>query len=195
MKLRRIIVFACLLPLLIASCSAPPPQRESVDAVPYFSSRDSVFRYRVPPGWFDATADAGQSNRVVLVVRGDYAGTISIREVYLDDAVRKGLNHGGLLSIARLTASLEAASKRGMLVSEPRVYDLKGAEACSYELDERGEDRVRTILLKVSGALYAVTALASLSLPESTRRQVFSSHDEFVGSLRWYRRAWPNPPR
>jgi hypothetical protein len=189
MKLHRITGSLCFLLFLLASCSAPPVTREVGESLPYVTSRDSVFRYRVPDGWFDATGDDPQSNRVVWIVRGDYAGTIFIREVYLDDAARRGLTRGGLMSIARLTSSLEAASRRGMIVLEPRPYELAGGEACLYEMDERGEDRVRTILLNVSGTLYAVTAMAGLSLPEETRGSIFSAHDAFASVLRWTPKA------
>jgi hypothetical protein len=185
MTLHRTTGFVASLLLLLASCSAPPVSREAAESIPYVISRDSVFRYSVPEGWFDATRDSSQSNRVVWIVRSDYAGTIFIREVYLDDAARKGLTRGGLMSIARLTSSLEAASRRGMVVLEPRGYDLRGGEACQYEMDERGEDRVRTVLLNVSGTLYAISSMASLSLPEETRRSIVSTHDAFISTLRW----------
>jgi hypothetical protein len=175
---------------LLASCSAPPAAREAAESVPYSISRDSVFLYRIPDGWFDASSEGAQANRVVWIVRADYLGTITIREVYLDEAARKGLLRGGLMSIARLTSSLEAASRRGIVVAEPQAYDLKGLEACLYEMEERGEDRVRVVLMNVSGTLYAVTAMAGLSLPGQTRESVFDTHNEFLKALRWT----PKPP-
>jgi hypothetical protein len=174
-----------LVGVLLASCSAPRTPREEPEASPYYVSRDSLFRYRIPQGWFDATSEGAQANRVVWIVRSDYLGTIVMREVYLDDAARKGLTRGGLLSIARLTSSLEAASRRGIVIAEPVAYDLPGAEACLYELEERGEDRVRAILINVAGKLYAVTAMAGLSLPGESRESVFAAQDDFTRELRW----------
>jgi hypothetical protein len=71
---------------------------------------------------------------------------------------------------------------------------MNGADACLYEMDERGEDRVRTILVNVSGTLYAVTAMAALSLSEETRLSVFLAHDDFASALRWTPKTIPPGP-
>jgi hypothetical protein len=181
---RRWPAIAALALVVVSSCT-PPPLRETPAEAALHPSRDNAFRYQLPPGWFDVSADSAQNARVSWIVRSDYKGTIFVREVFLDEAAKKGLARGGLLAIAKLTASLEAASKHGLLVQEPQSYGRTGIDACVYEVEERGDDRVRTVLLNVGGSLYAVSALVDRKLPEEFARQIFDAHDAFVAGLRW----------
>lgn len=172
--------------LLAAGCSSvSPTTAPSLLHQPYFLARDGAVRYRLPAGWFDATAESQGTDRAVFLVRGDYSGTLTLHQVHVDAAARRDLSQVGLLQIARLTASLESGSKSGMIVREPEAVRINGQEACTYEVEYSTGDRVRTVLVDTGERLYAVAALVNTGAPAAARRDIFAAQQAFVAALRW----------
>ena len=178
-----IILSAALLDWGCAGSSpstAPPPLHP-----PYFVSRDGGVRYRLPAGWFDATGESQEADRAIFLVRGDYAGTLTMHEVHVDPAARRSMAQGALLQIARLTASLESGSKSGLVVREPETVRWNGKEGCAYEVEYATGDRVRTILVDTGERLYAVAALVNNGAPPGVMREIYAAQQAFVAALRW----------
>ncbi|MEW6510440.1 MAG: hypothetical protein AB1428_05715 [Bacteroidota bacterium] len=186
MRRQRLVAAAAwvLLPLLLGDgCAAPPPPTPLLHP-PYFLSRDGNLRYRLPAGWFDATADSQGNGHAVFLVRGDYAGTLTVRELHADAAARKVVNRAGVLDVARLTVALESGSSSGLVVREPEQVKLSGKEACVYEVRRGSGDIVRTYLLDTGERIYAVAALVSSDAPPPARREIQEVQEVFVGAMK-----------
>jgi hypothetical protein len=164
----------------VAPTTAPPLLHQ-----PYFLARDGAVRYRLPAGWFDATAESQGTDRAVFLVRGDYSGTLTMHEVHVDPAARRDLSEVGLLQIARMTASLESGSTSAMIVREPEIIRMNGREGCAYEVEYSSGDRVRTVLVDTGERLYAVAALVNSAAPAGARRDIYATQQAFVAALRW----------
>jgi hypothetical protein len=176
---------ALLFLLLLTGCAGAPPAASPVFNTPYLVSRDGNVRYRVPTGWFDASADSQETDRAIWLVRGDYAGTLTMHPVNLDAGARADLSRGGLLQIARLIASLETGSKSGFLVHEPESLRVNGTDACQYEVEYGSGEKVRTVLVDTGNNVYAVAAIVKGKSPGETAREIFSIQQLFVNGLRW----------
>ncbi|HEX7573113.1 MAG TPA: hypothetical protein VF514_08455 [Bacteroidota bacterium] len=171
--------------LFCGGCATPGPAAASVLSPPYLVSRDGAIRYRLPAGWFDVTPDTLSVDRAVFLVRDDYAGSLTVRQVHIRAVDKADLGGEGLLEVAKLTAALETSSKPGMLAREPERYPVNGREAVSYDVEYSGSgDRTRTVLLAVDGRLYALTALVNGTAPPGAVREIFGVLQTFIASLR-----------
>lgn len=182
-------LFACIaahllivVALFLPGCAGTSP---SLLHTPYFSSRDGILHYRLPAGWFDATNDSIAAGNAVWLLRQDYAATISVSEVHLDEAARQELDHNGLLGVARLTMALAISAKPAITREEPRLFQIGGSEFCSFEYTMPSSgDALRVVLFDTGEKLYEVTALVS-GEKRGTGSDVFAVEQEFLGSLRW----------
>ena len=171
--------------LLCLGCATPGPAAASVPSPSYSLSRDGVIRYRLPAGWFDVTPDTASADRAVFIVRDDYAGSLTVRQVHVRALDRADLGGEGLLQVAKLTAALETSSKPGMLAREPDRYPVNGREAVSYDVEYSGSgDRTRTVLLAADGRLYAFTALVNGTAPSGAVKEIFAALQIFIAALR-----------
>ena len=185
---RRIpLLWACLpLGLLFGGCATTGPASAPAPAPAYFLSRDGAIRYRVPPGWFDATPDTVAAERTVWLVRDDYAGSLTVQQVHTRAVNRADLGGEGLLQVAKLTAALETSSRPGILSREPEHHPAGGKEAVSYDVEYSGSgDRTRTVLLAADGRIYAVRALVNGGAPPGAERDIFGVLQAFLSALRW----------
>jgi len=171
--------------LFCGGCATPGPAAASVASPSYFLSRDGAIRYRLPAGWFDVTPDSVSADRAVFIVRNDYAGSLTVRQVHIRAVDRTDLEGEGLLQVAKLTAALETSSKPGMLAREPDRYPVNGREAVSYDVEYSGSgDRTRTVLLAADGRLYAFTALVNGTAPSGAVKEIFGVLQTFIATLR-----------
>jgi endonuclease YncB( thermonuclease family) len=169
--------------LFCGGCATPGPAANPPPS--YFVSRDGAIRYRLPAGWFDVTPDTLSADRAVFLVRDDYAGSLTVRQVHIRAVDKADLGGEGLLEVAKLTAALETSSKPGMLAREPDRYPINGREAVSYDVEYNGSgDRTRTVLLAVDGRLYALTALVNGTAPPGAVKEIFGVLQTFIASLR-----------
>jgi hypothetical protein len=172
--------------LLSLGCSGTSTTVSRALYAPYLVSRDGMLRYRIPAGWFTAVTDSSEPEKLVFLVRNDYAGSLTVNEVHLDGSARRQLEAGGLLPFAQLTASLEASSKSGIVVSAPVIIQVNGKEACTYELEFRGNgDRVRTVLVDTGHRVYSVAALVNGSTGSGAAGEILTAQQAFVSALRW----------
>jgi hypothetical protein len=169
----------------VEGCSTTRPSSEVPTPASYLSSRNGLIFYRLPAGWFDATADF-QSSRILLwLMRNDYAGSIVIKEVTLDAAAREGMERHRLLRLAQLTMSLATASTGATVVREPDVMKLNGKLVCSYETMTSEHDTTRVLLLDTGSRVLEVRALAEGRSAEASAADIFSTQETLVKELRW----------
>ena len=171
--------------LLWGGCATPGPAAASAPPPAYLLSRDGAIHYRLPAGWFDVTPDTLSADRAVFLVRDDYAGSLTVRQLHLSSVDNADLGGEGLLQVARLTAALETSGKPGMLVRGPERYPAPGREAVSYDVEYGPSgDRTRTVLLAADGRLYALTALVNGTAATGAGREIFGVLQTFIGALR-----------
>jgi len=150
------------------------------------ASRDGSVRYRMPAGWFDAGEDSLGARCSLWLMRGDYAGSLTVRQVHMRSLGAEDLAGDGLLEVARLTASLETTRQPGVLTRAPGRIAAGGKDAVSYDVEYTGSgDRTRTVLLDAGGSVVAVTALVNGSAPQGAAREIFGVLDEFLATARW----------
>ena len=185
--LRRVLLpcISLFVVFLWSGCAAPGPAVTAGAASP-LTSRDGALLYRCPAGWFDVTSDTLAADCAVWLVRGDYAGTLTVRQVHMQAVASGDLGGEGLLQVARLTAALETSSKPAVLARGPERVDVNGRGAVSYDVEYSGSgDRTRTVLLVSGGRVYAVTALVNGTAPQEAGREIFASLQSFCAALRY----------
>ncbi len=177
-----------LLAAVILSLAGCAPTREAAAPAPpspYVIARDGGFSYRVPRGWFDASADSQAQGHAALLVRNDYRATIAVDEVNLDPAAHTELRRGGLLPVARLLVSLSSCDRDAILTAAPHAITLAGKEACRYTLASGdGEDATEVTLVESGDRLYTVRVLVS-GTEERREASLRSARREFLETARW----------
>jgi hypothetical protein len=171
--------------LLVAGCAGAPPALVPLATSPSFPSRDGVLRYRIPPGWFDATSDSQATTRSVFVVCGDYGGSISVKEMHVDAAARRDLARTGLVQMARLAAALETGEGAGIVAREPQSLRVKGREGATYDLEYGSGERVRIVLVDTGTRIYGVSALVSGTTTQRAAEEIFTMQQAFIQALTW----------
>ncbi len=180
------------IPLLLAgialSLTGCAPTREAsapAHPSPFILSRDGGFSYRIPSGWFDASADSQARGHTTLLIRNDYAATIAIDEVRLDDAARSELRQNGLIPVAQLLLSLSSWERAAILTMAPRLITLEDRQACRYGLaSPEGEDVVEVTLVESGERLYTVRVLVS-GKRGGAEEALRTVQEEFLGTVRW----------
>jgi hypothetical protein len=182
----RIRIVSSLLASAILSLAGCGPARDATAPSPPFAyvvARDGGFSYRVPRGWFDASADSQARDHVALLVRNDYRASIAVDQVHLDDAARSELRRGGLVPVARLLVSLSSWDGDALLTVAPHAIALAGKEACRYALASgNGEDAIEVTLVENRERLYAVRVLVS---GRGKEESLHAAQEEFLETVRW----------
>jgi hypothetical protein len=170
---------------LLSGCATTSRMPADILQSSYTVSRDGHLQYRVPVGWFDATADSQAVGHSIWLMRSDYGATIAVDEVSLDAAARTAVRAGGLLELASLVVSLSTGDRGAVLIAPPVETRLDSRTVCQYTMMvSETRDTLRVTLLDTGTRTYAVTALRSekkggqeVPLPLVAER--------FVGALRW----------
>lgn len=171
--------------LLLAGCAPTREASAPVRSPSYAVARDGGFAYRIPPGWFDASADSQAQGHAALLIRNDYRATIAVDEVHLDDAARSELRRNGLVVVARLLLSLSSWDHNALLTMTPRMITLGDREVCRYGLESANDsDMVEVTLVESGERLYAVRVLVSGAMDRSGE-PLRAVQDEFLRTLRW----------
>lgn len=153
---------------------------------PYFTSRDGFLQYRLPAGWFDATADSQSTGQTIWLLRNDYSSTIAASEVHVDPDAREDLHVAGIMHLARLTMAMAAGGKPYILERPPESVMINGVQGCRYEMTTPStNDVLRVIVVDTGTRIYMVTALLSGEAKHGLRDEVFPVQDAFLNSLRW----------
>ncbi len=172
--------------VLIAGCATAPPASNVVLNTPYASSRDGALRYRLPAGWFDATADTQGAGHVIWLLRNDYAATIAVNEIHLDGAAREALRSGGVIRLANLSMALAAGGSSYTVVQQPEEMQVNGRPLSVCALTTTpANDILRVVLVDTGGKVYSITALVPGETKRGDQSEIFSVQDALVGSLRW----------
>jgi hypothetical protein len=184
---RTAVTFSLLLlSLLLAECAAPPAGSLRTVNDLSFRSRDGVFLYRIPDGWFDASADAESTGHAVWLIRDNLSVMLAVEEICMDEDVREKVTRGRLLEVGRLLSGLRAG-KNGMMETRPAEQRaLESRDACMYELANPATHEVhRVLLFTIDGHLYSASLIFTNNtgdpMPESSVRATL---DGFVDTLR-----------
>jgi hypothetical protein len=153
-----VVLTAVLLSGCVSSSRVPTDLLQSS----YSVSPDGHLQYRVPVGWFDATADSQAVGHTIWLMRSDYGATIAVDEVSLDAAARDAVRGGGLLELASLVISLSAGDRGAVLIAAPVETTLNSRTVCQYTmLVSETRDTLHVTLVDTGTRTYAVTALRS----------------------------------
>lgn len=181
------ILATCCLPLLLLTgCSTTPPLTSVSSRPAVFTSRDGVLHYRLPAGWFDATADSLANEHVVWLLRYDYAVSLTVDEIHLDAQARRQLGNENLQQLARLTLPLVAGDKAAVVHHAPELFSVDGREFCSFELVMPGSGkRLRRVLFDTGAKSYDISIVYEEKEKGGNAYDVGALQDGFVKSLRW----------
>lgn len=167
--------------LLGCSTGSSPPFH-----APYFTARDGGFSYRIPAGWYDASADSQSAGHAVWLLRDDYGATIAVNELYVDSAARSVLRDDGMSQLATLSMMLAAAGNPYTLEQAPQTSRINGKVSCTYQLTTSpGNDALRVVLVDTGRKVYMVTALVPGETMGAVRNHVFDVQEEFLNTVRW----------
>jgi hypothetical protein len=178
---------AVILLALLSGCAPSSRVGTSVLQPSYAVSRDGQLQYRLPVGWFDATADTQAVGHAVWLMRSDYGATLAVDEVRLDSGARKLVSgsDGGLLQLAQLVISLTAGDRGAVLIEAPVAVSLNSRTVCRYTMlvsDTR--DTLHVTLVDTGRNIYTVTTLRSEKhLGQDVPLGVVA--ENFVAALRW----------
>lgn len=183
---RFLACVALVLLLLPPGCSSPPHSSDVSFTAPVLVSKDGKLRYRVPRGWFDATAHPKAPPSGIWVVRNDFAASLTISRVEIDVLTQRELSDGGLLRVGELTMELATSSRLARVVEAPVIVHAGDREYCLYEIEEAATHDVLRVVLFASGeGVYEVKALASGGMSADERRNVSAVQRGFLQQLRW----------
>jgi hypothetical protein len=175
-----------LILMLLTGCSSSPTVVPVTLQPGYFVSRDGFLRYRVPSGWFDATADSQATGHTIWLLRNDYIVSITVDEIHLDTRARESLVQGSLLQLAQLTMPLVAADRAASVNQKPELSSINGKKFCTYELLANSQrDILRVILFDVDSKVYAATILFEGGKITMSREDIGSVQGSFIKNLRW----------
>jgi hypothetical protein len=182
-----VAVGVSLLSLLLSDCAGPPSSAlRSVNHLS-FRSRDGVFLYRIPEGWFDASADDEAEGHAVWLVRENLSATLAVEEIRMDDEVRQLVGDGALLEVGRLLSRLRAGKNGLTETRAPGWKDLGNREVCLYELtNPTTHEFQRVLLFAIDEHIYTATLIIanhSGNAPADDSPTI-TAHDRFVDALR-----------
>jgi len=182
-----VIIGILLLPLLFPECSTPSAGTlRNVNSLS-LRSRDSVFLYHIPEGWFDASGEIDDAGQVVWLIRENLNAILAVEGIHLDEDVQHKVNDGRLLEVGRLLSALRAG-KTGMAETRsPEVRSIGSRDVCLYELANASTHEVhRIVLFAIDGHLYSAALIVISGTGEPLRdpSPATAALDRFVETLR-----------
>ena len=181
------VAFLLCAPLLFHTQGCGPAREVSAPTLSasYVTSKDGGFSYRLPTGWFDASADSQARGHAALLIRNDYRATIAIDEVRLDDAAKLELRRNGLVPVAQLLLSLTSWEQNAVLAIPPQLLQVGNRSACRYRtISGSGGDMADVTLVEGREKLYTIRILISgKSAQDEEALQLVQ--EAFLGTVRW----------
>jgi hypothetical protein len=173
-----------VLPLL-AGCASTARVPADLFHPSYSSSRDGALQYRLPVGWFDATADPQAAGHAAWLMRSDYGATISLDEIRLDPGARADVRSSGLLQLSYLIISLTSGDRGTVLLEPPSLRRVNGKEVCRYSMVvSETKDTLQVTVVDTGDRVYTITALDT-GKGEDGGISLVSLTEGFVAKLRW----------
>ncbi len=130
----------------------------------------------MPQGWLDASTSDTTSAYAIFLVRHDYAASLAIHEIKLDETSRQELLRGGTETMSGLVGSLHGEQKGGEEV------DIGGVHGIAFEpqRDSR-EYKTRVVVFAVGDRLFESTAMAK----PGTEEETFGVQSAVLQAIRW----------
>lgn len=168
--------------VVIAGCASGPYSADVPLSPDAHRPAHAPFAYRVPQGWFDASAPGDSAGNLIWLVRGDYAATIAVREIRLDAETRRRMPSARALG--ELTLGLAAGSAAALVLTPLERVDGPGGDAYAFEqVHAASGDTTRIIVFRMEEAAYEVQALIVGGHRGAPREEVFSAQRRFVEAL------------
>jgi len=171
---------------MLAACGGPSEVSRIPMQSAYHASRDGDLQYRLPLGWFDATADSQATQHAVWALRNDYGASITVEEIHLDASARRELGEKKLLQLAQLTMPLLANDRSAAVQEAPVLFSVRGREYCAFELVTfPSDDTLRVVLFDTGRRTYTVTFYTKGGGDTTGGKELRSVQEGFLRSLRW----------
>ena len=140
-----------------------------------------MFQYRLPKGWIDASNGEEAAKHALWLVRGDYAATMTIDQVSLDEDSRNLLLQRGIEPMAGLVQGLhQKPGFRGMNVAEN--LQVGGMDCVAFQQENAATGEIcRTIVFADQGRLFETNAFA----PKGGGTEIFSVQERVLETLKW----------
>ena len=182
---RHVGAFWFLSLLSFVGCASTPHVAEVPLSPSYFFSREGLLRYKIPVGWFDATRDSQSVGFEIWLMKNDYAATINVKKISIDEETRRVIDREGLARVAGLTLTLAGATS-GTILQPPESLVVNGKELYTYILvNPASNDTTRVVLIDSGENVFEVIGLVPGNQHRVLSDEVFSTQESFVKSLRW----------
>lgn len=173
--------------MLTGGCSTSPHTVDVEFGEEYLLSPGIGIGYRVPVGWFDASPDSINNGNDVLLVREDYAASLSVHEIRLDHVARMRLQREGVATLAEMSRTLAASGAESRALTPVSKRNVAGREFFSYEqISEETGDTVIVAVLGIPAKAFEVSGrIAGKIKGKATRDELRAVQDAFIRNLRW----------
>lgn len=122
----------------------------------------------------------------MLIVRDDFAASLSIHEIRLDHVARARLHQEGAAILATMSQELAVAGDNARLFAPVSKRIAHGREFFSFEHVEVGTgDTVIVAVMETQGSAVEVRGRISGRAGKATRMEVIAVQDAFISKLRW----------
>ncbi|HTK81617.1 MAG TPA: hypothetical protein VL633_04950 [Bacteroidota bacterium] len=175
-----LVVVLCL---VLASCAATLPYPANYPMTETtVRSRDGILTGKIPGGWYSATEDSLGTGASLILINDNTDAVLSIKELIPDRLTSQRVERDGLALLANVGMSSRRETG-GAATTEPREFELRGIQYCSYELS--GADiRARVVLFRARGKYYECEARGGRrGLSGETYNNLFTAQQTFLGSL------------
>jgi hypothetical protein len=179
-KSAPLLIVCCI---LLAGCAAPLTYAPDVPlSAERFSSRDSILRGRIPPGWFVSTQDTLAPALQTWLLMQDFSAEILFREIQLDSSTRALIASRGLDELATFVRSFHTEENGGASAG-PESFSLGGNTFSAFELGT-GSGRMRVAVFAKGGKYYECAAHALKESASSPRGEaLFRIQQSVLSSL------------
>jgi len=167
------------------SCAVQLPYVSDYPLTPeIFHTRDGVITGRVPQGWFCSTDDTLAPALTAWLIKDDFTAVLSFRELNLDPATRKNVEHEGLSLLASISLGMNGgdATVKNNKLQEFSYGDKKYS---GYELGA-GSRCKRIVVFSAGGKYYECEARAANGnwAPPEIKR-LFTIQQSVLAALRF----------
>lgn len=177
--LRSIAVAA----LFAAGCSSAPYSSDLPLAPGDHAASSGVFRYRIPRGWVDASAESSAPRRVVMLLRADRRASIVAEQPVMDEHAMRTVHREGTCAVA---AVLRDAAPGVEATGDMQEFEASGRSWCAWEGRQRSDGRaVRTAVAAAGRGVVEVRAVGPPGAARRDAEEVFQAQQAFLENLRW----------